>query len=673
LDRTAALTLKGRLERTWPVFFTAHGNFTAIQLAAIPQVLNGRNVVLCARTASGKTEAALAPLIEGYVPPNEPGLYILYIVPTRSLIKDLVARLAHKLDRLRVSFSVKSHDLDTFDSNHATNVLFATPEAVDSLLTTSARALAGVRAIILDELHLLDCTPRGDQLRIVLNRVRKVREYAERIGDAPSSAMQYVALSATLSEPSRTAVRYFPDPQVVSIPGIRPINADWVELAADDAEALLEHLYTFRQRGWHRALAFCNSRAEVEHYAQAVRGHSPFGDAVFVHYSNLEAHRRHEIERRFVQADAALCFASSTLELGIDIGDLDAVLLIGSPGTFQSFVQRVGRATRRAAAARTVLFYRSELERLTFEALLQGAAEGQFESGNPAFRPSVVIQQLFSLIKQSPTAVVRVAELAHLFDRVLSTSDIEMILGRLQDLNYLEPKRTSEWGASLRLNKLYDAQRALYVPQSIYSNIQTFSGPPIRVRDRHTQQVIASVDSAWLSLPGYTLEGRTMRSEWFDGESLWVSPIPDTEMQPRPIHRAARQLLSFEVAQQIKRLNAEKATYTPLIQVEDGWIYEHGLGDLFGLMWLDLLRGYFPVAPTDTPGLTIHLDAQPDAWPTLNAEQVTRGLEQARSKWEALLPLGVYHRLLPGPLRTRAVNEQFNVSRFLAAVNGLTV
>ncbi len=671
MDRTPALTLKARLERTWPVFFATHGNFTTIQLAAIPYTLDGQNVVLCAGTASGKTEAALAPLIERHAPPNGSGLRILYIVPTRALINDLVSRLAHKLERLRLSYSVKSRDLDTFNPKRPAAVLFATPEAIDSLLASNARSLAEVRAIVLDELHLLDGMPRGDQLRIVLNRVRAVREYAERVGDVPKSTIQYAALSATFADPGSVAARYFPNPKVVSIPGTRPINAEMVELAPDDADALIDYLATFRQRGWRRVLAFCNSRAEVEQYAQAVRGRSPFGDTVFVHYSNLDAHRRRAIEQQFAQAGAALCFASSTLELGIDIGDLDTVLLIGPPGTFQSFVQRIGRASRRMAAVQTVLFYRTEIERLTFEALLQGAMDGRLEAGNSAFRPSVAIQQLFSLIKQNPTAAVRLSELTRLFDQMLLSSDLELILGRLEEQDYLRPKRAGEWGAGTRLNKLYDMQSALYVPQSIYSNIQPLSGPPIRVRDQHTQQVIAAVDSAWLSMPGYTLEGRAMQAEWFDGESLWVSAISESESRPRPIYRSARQLLSLEVAQQIKRLSAEGESYAALVQIEEGWRYYHGLGDLYGLMWLELLKGYLPVAQTETPGLTIHFGMKPGVLPTFSIQHVTRILEQSRSKWETLLPLGVYHRLLPAPLRIRAVIEQFNIPRFLDAVNDL--
>src|SRR5439155_15645913 len=138
------------------------------------------------------------------------------------------------------------------------------------------------------------------------------------------------------------------------------------------ADALIAYLDTFRARGWRKALAFCNSRAEVEAYAAAVRERSPFGGAVYVHYSNIEPRRRRAIERQFAEAGAAICFASSTLELGVDIGDIDAVILIGSPGSAGSFIQRIGRGNRRQGVTQVACLYRTPLERLLFEALVSG-------------------------------------------------------------------------------------------------------------------------------------------------------------------------------------------------------------------------------------------------------------------------------------------------------------
>src|SRR5215211_6377469 len=93
-DLDIRLALKDRLPRTWLPFFERHGNFTPAQLAAIPLLLDGQNVMLCAATASGKTEAAIAPLIEHLCPPQRGrGLRILYLTPTLALVGDLAGRL----------------------------------------------------------------------------------------------------------------------------------------------------------------------------------------------------------------------------------------------------------------------------------------------------------------------------------------------------------------------------------------------------------------------------------------------------------------------------------------------------------------------------------------------------------------------------------------------------
>src|SRR5579864_8808308 len=126
IDLSSRLALKERLPRTWPAFFERHGNFTASQVAAIPALLDGHNVVVVAPTASGKTEAAMAPLIERHCPRDRPGssdslgsrvsgtgLTIVYLVPTKALVNDLCARLEQPLDALGLTLGVRTHDRST--------------------------------------------------------------------------------------------------------------------------------------------------------------------------------------------------------------------------------------------------------------------------------------------------------------------------------------------------------------------------------------------------------------------------------------------------------------------------------------------------------------------------------------------------------------------------------
>lgn len=666
-----AHTLKDNLPRTWGPFFGRHGNFTAAQLAAMPLLLEGHNVILCAATAGGKTEAALAPLIERHLPASRPGprLAILYLLPTRALINDLWRRLAAPCEALRISIAVKTRDLNTFDPKRPADLLLTTPESLDSLLASQPRALIDVRAVVIDELHIFDGGVRGDQLRLLLNRLRQVRAYAAQSGDATSAEVQYAALSATLARPEAVAARYFPDGRVVAAGGGREVAIETLPLEAESPAALFEYLASFRGRGWRKALAFCNTRAEVEAYATAARqSGSPFGEAVFVHYSNLERVRRREIEQQFAQAEAAICFASSTLELGIDIGDIDVALLIGAPGSRSGFVQRLGRAGRRAQIARAACFYRTPLERLLFQALI----EGEGDEPPAPFRPSVAIQQIFSLLKQSPTAALRPNPLHELCAGMLAPADVQAILDHLRGSGYLTRKAIGEWRAGARLHRLVDMQAVDETALSLHSNIQNGAGR-VEIREQQSQRLVASVDRQWFDRDVLTLEGRPLDVQWFDGEAMWVTSHRGDDLAPPLQYLSSRQLLSFDLAQQLPATLGLASGAAPLVATDDGWLLFHWLGDVYGRALLDLLAFTLAVRPTEQPGLAVLLAEPLRALPPLAPHQLTRYLHDAYKQYESLLALGAYQPLLPPELRLRSVVEQFDAPRFLAAVGRLWV
>ena len=180
------LALKARLPRTWTPFFARHGNLTPVQQQAIPSILDGKNTLVMAATATGKTEAVIAPLLERYclgpirqpkrtLPPSR--LRILYICPTRALVRDLYERLRVPFAALELSLVMKSGDTGPVSTKRPPTVLITTPESTDSLLTRAPRLLTQLEAVVLDEIHLFDGGPRGDHLRCLLRRIEIVQEY----------------------------------------------------------------------------------------------------------------------------------------------------------------------------------------------------------------------------------------------------------------------------------------------------------------------------------------------------------------------------------------------------------------------------------------------------------------------------------------------------------------
>src|SRR5262249_20176871 len=215
-DPTHLRQLKDRLPCAWDALFARFGAFTEIQSQAIEPLLEGRNCVLVSATASGKTEAALAPLLERHKqssPSKSPKkLSILYIVPTRALARDLARRLQLPLEKLAVRMQVKTGDEPTLNSNRPPELLLTTPESFDSLLANRPRMAKDIGAVVIDELHIFDGSVRGDQLRILLNRQRRIKRYAFERGEIARNELQFCALSATIRNPSEAGSRYFTDP-----------------------------------------------------------------------------------------------------------------------------------------------------------------------------------------------------------------------------------------------------------------------------------------------------------------------------------------------------------------------------------------------------------------------------------------------------------------------------
>ena len=673
--------LKAQLPHSWPVFFAVHGSFTEIQKRAITPILAGRDVLMIAATATGKTEAAVAPLLERHLPsgPRIPKLTILYLCPTRALVRDLFERLQGPLDELGIPLKMKSGDTGPVSKRRPPAVLITTPESLDSLLTRAPRLLTTLRALVIDEIHLFDDSPRGDQLRCLLRRIERIQDYHQKKGAAsatPARSLQRVALSATISSPEQVAARYLDNPVIVEVEGGREIAAEIYPL-----ESLEDLVNALTERSATKTLVFCNTRNEVEQVASYLRQHLGYEADIFVHYSNLSAALRREVETRFAEAGVAICVSSSTLELGIDIGTIDDVALIGPPSTPSSFLQRIGRGGRHHKTTRVLCLPRSPREYLRFEALLNMSYQRKSPplEGSPGyhFRPSVVVQQIFSLLKQSPTGGLRFADLRRIIPAEIGEETLRRITGHLVANDYLRAWRPGEWRPGVLLGDLADAHE-------IYSNIGD-EGLGATIVDAYSGRKIAQAVPSSLQEKTLLMGGRPVEVAWRDRYTFGINrgkqPVAETLR-----FRTAPQAVPFELTQAVAaQLGIAPGEFHCLDDEPGMWLF-HFWGDIYGALLAATLHGHLSAEPEEAEyqhpqkkqigswnEVCLHLPLTLDTLPPWDEKLVRSEARALQDQLERQLELGRFHPLLPPDIALQSVLEQIDLGRLEALYRRATL
>lgn len=443
-DRKENEILKRSLKRSWNTFYRRFGHLLPIQISALPLVLQEKNAMIVSATASGKTEAVVAPLCERILKYNIPGLSVVYIVPTRALANDLFGRLNEQMSELGLEISIKTGDKNKINKKKLPNILITTPESLDSIICRQPDILKNIKSVVIDEIHIIDSKHRGDQTRILLKRLRSIAgEYST------------YSLSATISDPSGIAKRYMNDFQIIQAIGQREINETYVSSLEEVFEsAKKEHL--------HKILIFCNSRKKTEDTAVKLKSFLNKSKVV-VHHGGLSKCEREETESFMKNSKYAVCVSTMTLEIGIDIGSLDAVVLAEIPHEVESFIQRIGRAGRKAETIRVFVLCTAESKQ-NFEYMIDCANQNILE--DKLYYPdlSVVVQQTFSVLYSNPKGVSE-DYFYDLFADFCSYEEVKRILENLIESSYLISKD----------QKIYAPEKVMNIGDrgSIHSNIPT--------------------------------------------------------------------------------------------------------------------------------------------------------------------------------------------------------
>ena len=338
-----------------------------LQMASIEPVVDGCHTLLIAPTAGGKTEAAFLPLLTRMVTEDWRGLGIIYVCPLKALLNNLHVRLERYCQWVGRTCAIWHGDVLEGQRKailrELPDCLLTTPESLEAMLVSSRidhRAVfASVRAIVVDEIHAFAGDDRGWHLLSVLERVTRLS----------GREIQRVGLSATVGNPEALldwlAGHCEGRRQLVQIPisttaPTPEVTVDYVG-SLENAASVIAALYRGEKR-----LVFCDSRSRVEQLAILLRS---AGVETHVSHSSLSADERRGAEQAFSEATNCVIVATSTLELGIDVGDLDRVIQIDAPTTVASFLQRLGRTGRRADSKRNCLFLAT-----TEDALIQATA-----------------------------------------------------------------------------------------------------------------------------------------------------------------------------------------------------------------------------------------------------------------------------------------------------------
>ncbi len=309
--------------------------FSEAQEQAIPRLLAGENLILVAPTGTGKTESAMLPVFDRLLETTGAGFKALYITPLRSLNRDILTRMEWWCRELGLSVGVRHGDTPQNERRkqalNPPDLLITTPESLQALFMGKRlrEHLKNVRYVIIDEIHELADSKRGAQLAVAIERLA---EYA--------GEFQRIGLSATVGNPDDIGrflcgTRPF---SLVEVPVASSLDIG-VRFAGEDfgaqAKAVGRCLDTPGS-----TLVFVNTRVTAE-----ALGHHLYsrGD-VEVHHGSLSRDVRVDAEERFRKGEVRTLIATSSMELGIDIGHIEHVVQFGSPREVSRLVQRVGRA-----------------------------------------------------------------------------------------------------------------------------------------------------------------------------------------------------------------------------------------------------------------------------------------------------------------------------------------
>jgi len=344
--------------------------------------------LLIAPTGGGKTMAGFLPTLADLATAPHDGIHTLYVSPLKALAADIKRNLRAPVDEMGLPIRIEDRTGDTPASQKRRqradppHILLTTPESL-ALLTSYEDAphiFAGLKRVVVDEIHALAESKRGDQLFLALARLQTLCPDLRRVG-----------LSATVEDPAAIAslLARHPDPCEILMadpgpaPDIRMLETEEYPPWAGGGAAYAVPAVLDQVRQHRTTLIFHNTRAQAEIFFHNLWLANDDGLPIGIHHGSLDREQRLKVEAAMVRGDLRAIVCTGTLDLGIDWGDVDLIIQIGAPKNVKRLVQRIGRANHRYnAPSKALLVPANRFEVVECVAALEAVREGALD-GDP--------------------------------------------------------------------------------------------------------------------------------------------------------------------------------------------------------------------------------------------------------------------------------------------------
>ncbi|HCW85064.1 MAG: ligase-associated DNA damage response DEXH box helicase [Planktotalea sp.] len=369
-------------------WFTAQGWSIHPHQSNMLRCADNPATLLIAPTGGGKTMAGFLPTLNELAEGPHEGLHTLYVSPLKALASDIKRNLRRPVEDINLPIRIEDRTGDTPASRKKRqradppHILLTTPESLALLASyeDAPRIFKGLKRIVIDEIHALADSKRGDQLMLALSAIQNMCDGLRRVG-----------LSATVEDPAAIAkyLARHPDPCdiVMADPGPDP-DISMLQIAepppwagggaAYAIPAVLDQIKRHKT-----TLIFHNTRAQAEIFFHNLWLANDDGLPIGIHHGSLDRVQRERVEAAMVRGELAGIVCTGSLDLGIDWGDVDLVIQIGAPKNVKRLVQRIGRANHRYnAPSKALLVPANRFEAVECVAALQAVKEHELD-GDP--------------------------------------------------------------------------------------------------------------------------------------------------------------------------------------------------------------------------------------------------------------------------------------------------